>query len=395
MLHGKISPNFVKRSRTRDWKQDSKQNPSSGYASPETGTQGSSLLHDSLQSSSANHSGIGTSSGRVATETPTSISSSPSNPILVVEGDGNASQSNAQATQNTTRRRKNLNKTPRKTSSWKRDNSLDPVATLFFRAPVASLVRPFVQQVAGTPAYLAPEVLGRRASFSSDLWSLGVLMFRCLAGTIPYKAKSRAAMLTAISQGDIRWEKIPRQCSPETLAFLSSLLQVNPSQRLGSALGVDELRIQPFLTSRIVWGSLYNGNAPLSRMKKHVTVRPASGYDSRATAQAMVDQARTSVKLRLGEYNPPDPREIHHQISQSIAAMQPRAVRKAAAELIRVKRLGMRSSSSMEGSNSGSRTIQIPSKLSSSSRRSATGESADGNRSPLETDDATARLANV
>lgn len=39
----------------------------------------------------------------------------------------------------------------------------------------------------GTPAYMAPEViLGNNYDFKCDIWSLGIIMFYLISGTIPF-----------------------------------------------------------------------------------------------------------------------------------------------------------------------------------------------------------------
>jgi 5'-AMP-activated protein kinase catalytic alpha subunit len=44
----------------------------------------------------------------------------------------------------------------------------------------------------GTPAYIAPEVISGTgyAGFNADIWSLGVLLYALMTGTIPFKAKN-------------------------------------------------------------------------------------------------------------------------------------------------------------------------------------------------------------
>jgi calcium-dependent protein kinase len=42
----------------------------------------------------------------------------------------------------------------------------------------------------GTPEYSAPEVFSGKYNSKCDLWSLGVLLFIMLSGTMPFKGKN-------------------------------------------------------------------------------------------------------------------------------------------------------------------------------------------------------------
>lgn len=80
----------------------------------------------------------------------------------------------------------------------------------------------------GTPDYVAPEVLTREGyGMECDWWSLGVLLFECLIGYVPFYADTPALVLYKIRN----WERmlsIPDECieglSYDCLDFLLSLL---------------------------------------------------------------------------------------------------------------------------------------------------------------------------
>ena len=47
-----------------------------------------------------------------------------------------------------------------------------------------------ITEQCGTPAYIAPEIISDRgySGFDADIWSLGVLLFAMVSGTVPFKA---------------------------------------------------------------------------------------------------------------------------------------------------------------------------------------------------------------
>ena len=42
----------------------------------------------------------------------------------------------------------------------------------------------------GSPFYIAPEVLCNQVGLECDLWSLGVVMYLCLSGKLPFPGES-------------------------------------------------------------------------------------------------------------------------------------------------------------------------------------------------------------
>jgi serine/threonine protein kinase len=88
---------------------------------------------------------------------------------------------------------------------------------------------PAVQELLGTPAYLAPEVAqGNSAGFPSDVFSLGSTLYTALEGTPPFGLNNNAiALLHNVALGEIT---PPRQSGPLT-PLLLRMLQRNPEQR--------------------------------------------------------------------------------------------------------------------------------------------------------------------
>jgi len=109
--------------------------------------------------------------------------------------------------------------------------------------------RKLAYSTVGTPDYIAPEVLSQSGyGMSCDWWSLGVILFECIAGYPPFYSEAPMDTCRKI----IHWRKslaFPRECvnrvSPACLDFVRRLL-CDSDQRLG-AHGSTEIREHPWL----------------------------------------------------------------------------------------------------------------------------------------------------
>ncbi|XP_050371264.1 CBL-interacting serine/threonine-protein kinase 12-like [Argentina anserina] len=90
----------------------------------------------------------------------------------------------------------------------------------------------------GTPAYVAPEVLGRKGYDAAkvDIWSCGVVLFVLMAGYLPFHDHNVMAMYKKIYKGDFR---CPRWFSSELVRLLTRLLDTNPNTRITIAEVMD------------------------------------------------------------------------------------------------------------------------------------------------------------
>lgn len=84
----------------------------------------------------------------------------------------------------------------------------------------------------GTLDYLAPEQVSKRGcTTKADMWSVGVLAYRMLCGSLPFEHLSAWEVCSRIAQGDVRY---PPHLSKEARHFMEALLCVDESQRLSS-----------------------------------------------------------------------------------------------------------------------------------------------------------------
>ena len=104
----------------------------------------------------------------------------------------------------------------------------------------------------GTPAYMAPEtIVGDKQDYSVDYYSLGVIGYELLKGKVPYDANDREEILDMMKNNEINLkadERLRETFSDFCLDFITKLLKKNPSQRLGSKKGEEELKKHCFFS---------------------------------------------------------------------------------------------------------------------------------------------------
>ena len=96
------------------------------------------------------------------------------------------------------------------------------------------------KSLVGTPDYISPEiVLGRSHSFTTDYWSLGVIVYEMLTGVTPFHQETEELTCSKVVKG--KYEKLDDSYSPEVRDFVDRLLQVDPKNRLGAKHGPKEI----------------------------------------------------------------------------------------------------------------------------------------------------------
>jgi len=85
----------------------------------------------------------------------------------------------------------------------------------------------------GTPFFVAPEILKKKPyDESADMWSLGIIIYLLLGGTMPFIGRNHNELFSAIVEGkysfpDQYWANV----SPDAKELIHNLLQVNPDHR--------------------------------------------------------------------------------------------------------------------------------------------------------------------
>ena len=81
----------------------------------------------------------------------------------------------------------------------------------------------------GTPEYLSPEMVKRLPhDYRVDIWSLGVLLFECLAGYPPFTGQTEEELFKNIRQLKIHW---PIDFPPLAKNLVTKILKLNPKER--------------------------------------------------------------------------------------------------------------------------------------------------------------------
>ena len=91
--------------------------------------------------------------------------------------------------------------------------------------------------VVGTPRYMAPEQLfGGAVDARSDLFSLGVVLYECLTGLVPFDASTPTAIVARLVEGPATpVDSIVPDVTPAFAALIDRLLKYEPADRLQSA----------------------------------------------------------------------------------------------------------------------------------------------------------------
>jgi serine/threonine protein kinase len=84
----------------------------------------------------------------------------------------------------------------------------------------------------GTPYYMAPEMLQRRGDARSDVYSLGVILFECLYGRVPFQGDSEWEVLRKHEKAAIEF---PPQALPGDRTIIERCMAKDPEQRFQTA----------------------------------------------------------------------------------------------------------------------------------------------------------------
>ncbi|KAK6027268.1 kinase domain protein [Ostertagia ostertagi] len=110
-------------------------------------------------------------------------------------------------------------------------------------AKPCSLSRP-LDTCCGSPAYAAPELIAGKAYLGNeaDIWSMGVLLYALLCGSLPFEDESMQLLYRKIARGNYAE---PEWLSPSSRALLRSESSTPYNSQTAARSSMDQLQVQP------------------------------------------------------------------------------------------------------------------------------------------------------
>jgi serine/threonine protein kinase len=123
---------------------------------------------------------------------------------------------------------------------------------------LAVVTKTKIKGYAGTPGYTAPEMIKNKPyGPSADIFSYGVMLYRMLAGSKPFRGKVDRELDKAVVEKEPVYP--PEFFDDVTRDLLEGLLQKKPEKRLGCGpRGIAEIKEHPYF-AKIDWGLLEAG----------------------------------------------------------------------------------------------------------------------------------------
>ena len=89
-----------------------------------------------------------------------------------------------------------------------------------------------MKQLAGTPYYIAPEVIERNYGKECDIWSLGVVIYFMLSGQMPFEGRSSKELYRNIKRAKF---KMPDHFCDDLKNLIERMLEKDTNKRITAA----------------------------------------------------------------------------------------------------------------------------------------------------------------
>lgn len=155
------------------------------------------------------------------------------------------------------------------------------------------------QKFVGTPDYLAPETItGLGQDDMVDWWSLGVICFEFLYGYPPFHADTPEQVFDNIVYRRIDWPPAEVEAeigtSDAARDLMEKLMTLDPTARLGSSEGAEEIKRHPFFKA-LVWEKI-SEEEPLF-VPRVDDPEDTEYFDPRGAADHIFDEPEFSLAL--------------------------------------------------------------------------------------------------
>jgi serine/threonine-protein kinase len=147
-----------------------------------------------------------------------------------------------------------------------------------------------LRNVVGTPMYLAPEVLdGHPATTSSDIYSLGVLLYHLVTGTYPVSGHSLAEIVESHKRNERRHLRDARPDLPDDFVrIVEQATAIDPARRFATAGAFEDALLRMTSSMPSAPGrSVGRGKAPFLAMPRWVMLLALLGVIVAGGATAM------------------------------------------------------------------------------------------------------------
>lgn len=96
---------------------------------------------------------------------------------------------------------------------------------------LACQFKPGQNELAGTPYFIAPEVLVGNYGYECDIWSMGVVIYMMMTGSMPFDGDTQEELFYAIRKGSFR---MPSHFSKELKDLITKCLLKDPKDRISA-----------------------------------------------------------------------------------------------------------------------------------------------------------------
>ena len=131
-------------------------------------------------------------------------------------------------------------------------------------------------QIAGTPYYVAPEVLKGCYNEKCDIWSVGVIMFLLLSGTQPFGGSNNKSIFKAVFKGEFKFKSDNwKEISQSAKDLISNMLSYSPINRISASEALEHEWFKKFKTRDIKQKALKSAFSGLLNFKANQTMQQA------------------------------------------------------------------------------------------------------------------------